>query len=443
MAAMANPRVAIVGGGFGGLACARKLDGKPLDVLLVDARNYFLFTPLLYQVATALLNATDVAFPFRTVFRRSRNVRFHQAYVTDADFDRRTLTTHTDREISYDYLVLATGSTNDYFGSREIADATLGLKTLGEAQRLRNHALSCLERAAQEEDPGERNRWLTFVVVGGGPTGVEYAGALNELLRLVLGRDYPELRLEESRIILVEGRDRLLAAFSPGLGAYARRVLERRGIEVRVGSLVEEASEERVVLSDGSVIPTRTVVWSAGVRPFDPVGPEAARSRTARLEVDERLRVRDRPEVFAIGDVASVESGGAELPMLSPPAMQEGRYVARAILDASRGRAAADTRPFRYKDKGTMATIGRNAAVAELGRLRLKGFPGWVAWLTVHLWYIVGLRNRLAIFARWGWTYVKRDRPIRLIMRVEADRTTDELMADLEDRERRIKEESP
>jgi len=423
MRRMARPQVVIVGGGFGGLACARKLDGADVDVLLVDSHNYHLFTPLLYQVATALLNAPDVAYPFRKVFRRSRNVRFRQAYVTGIDFDARRLTTHTGDAIAYDHLVLTTGSTNNYYGNREIADATLGMKTLEEASRLRNHVLSCLEYAVREPDAERRRTWLTFVVVGGGPTGVEYAGALRELLHLVLGRDYPELRLEESKIVLVEGQDRVLALFDEKLSGYADRQLERRGIDVRTGTLVRGASAESVELSTGETIPTRTVVWSAGVRPFDPAGKDLARSRTARIQVDERLRIPGCEGAFAIGDAASVASGGTELPMLSPPAMQAGRYVARLIAAAARGRPIDGAKPFRYVDKGTMATIGRNA---------------WAAWLTVHLWYIVGFRNRLAVFGRWAWTYLRKDRPIRLIMRIDSDQVTDELVADFEDRELEI-----
>lgn len=443
MGGMARPQVVIVGGGFGGLACARKLDGADVDVLLVDSHNYHLFTPLLYQVATALLNTPDVAYPFRKVFRRSRNVRFRQAYVTGIDFDARRLTTHTGDAIDYDHVVLATGSTNDYYGSREIADATLGLKTLEEATRLRNHVLSCLEYAVREQDAEGRRPWLTFVVVGGGPTGVEYAGALRELLHIVLGRDYPELRLEESRIVLVEGQDRVLGMFDRRLSAYARRQLERRGIDVRTGTLVRGATAESVELSTGETISTRTVVWSAGVRPFDPAGKSLARSRTDRIRVDERLRIPGREGAFAIGDAASVADGPAELPMVSPPAMQAGRYVARLLAGAADGRSIEGAKPFRYVDKGTMATIGRNAAVAQLWRLRLRGFPGWAAWLTVHLWYVVGFRNRLAVFGRWAWTYLRKDRPIRLILRTDPDRVTDELVADFEDRELEIGGKSP
>jgi NADH dehydrogenase len=423
MAAMARERVVIVGGGFGGLACARALDGADVDVLLLDARNYHLFTPLLYQVATALLDPSDIAYPFRTVFRRSPNVRFRQARVTGVDFDARQVTVAGGDPIPYDTLVLATGSANAYFGNPELAERTIGMKQLDEAMRLRNHVLSCLERAAQTADPAERAEWLTFVIVGGGPTGVEYAGALAELLDMVLGRDFPELAPGSARVVLVEGAERLLGGFHPRLGGYAADTLRSRGVEVRLSALVREATESSAVLSSGETLGARTVVWSAGVGPSDPLPAGAARSRTRRLEVDDHLRLC--PGVYAIGDVASVRTGEAELPMLSPPAMQEGRYVARAIRHG--GEPAA---PFRYRDKGTMATIGRRAAVAQVGPVRLRGFLGWVTWLVVHLYYLIGFRNRAAVLASWGWDYVRRDRPIRLIVRSRYDPVVASLMPD-------------
>jgi NADH dehydrogenase len=416
-------RVVIVGGGFGGLVCARALDGADVDVLLVDARNYHLFTPLLYQVATALLDPSDIAYPFRTVFRHSPNVRFRQARVTGVDFDGRRVEVAGGEAIPYDTLVLATGSANAYFGNPALAERTIGMKALDEALQLRNHVLSCLERAAQTSDPAERAKWLTFVIVGGGPTGVEYAGALAELLGMVLGRDFPELVPGSAKVVLVEGADRLLGPFHPRLGAYAADTLRSRGVEVRLSTLVREAGEDAAVLSsvaDGAVttIGARTIVWSAGVGPIDPLPDKDSRpvrSRTGRLRVDEFLRLR--PGVYAIGDVASVGAGGdGELPMLSPPAMQEGRYVARAIR-----RGGEPDRPFRYTDKGTMATIGRRAAVAQVGPVRLRGFLGWITWLVVHLYYLIGFRNRAAVLASWGWDYLRRDRPIRLIVRSRYD----------------------
>ena len=413
----------IVGAGFGGLACARELDGNgTVEVLLLDRHNYHVFTPLLYQVATSLLNPSDIAYPLRAIFRRSRNVRFRQGAVTSVDPERRVVRTALDEEFTYDSLVIATGSVNNYFANESLAHHTLGMKTLEEAMRLRNHVLGCLELAARAATDEERREWLTFVVVGGGPTGVEYAGALAELLKMVLGRDYPELDPALARIVVVEGLDRLLGAFHPKLGAYALQELQSRGVEARTGTLVETAGDTSVVLKDGEDIRSRTIVWSAGVRPADPLGERAPdRSRTRRIKVDPQLRVPGLPGVYAIGDAASVATDDGELPMLSPPAMQAGRYVARSIVKGG------STEPFRYVDKGTMATIGRGAAVADVRGFKLKGFIGWLAWLFVHIYYLIGFRNRVAVLASWAWDYIRRDRPIRLIIRSEADPIAEKL----------------
>jgi len=414
-------RVVIVGGGFGGLSCARALDGSDREVLLLDKHNYHLFTPLLYQVATALLNPSDIAYPLRRVFRKSRNVRFRQAMVTGVDFERHAISTHFGDEIEYDTLVLATGGTNNYFGNTPLAEHSIGLKSLHEALRLRNHVLSCLEEAEQERDADERRKWLTFVVVGGGPTGVEYAGALDELLDLVLSFDYPTLKRSDARIVLIEGLDRLLGAFHPKLGQYAEQTLAGRGMEVRTRTLVEKADDDSVTLRSGETINAKTVVWSAGVRPTDPLNGAPRSDRSKRLEADEYLRLRGHDNVYVIGDAAAVRTPNGELPMLSPPAMQEGRYVARAIRS---GRAQ---KPFHYLDKGTMATIGRNAAVADVRGFKLKGLLGWLAWLFVHIYYLIGFRNRVAVLASWAWNYILKDRPIRLITRAQPDPLADEV----------------
>jgi NADH:quinone reductase (non-electrogenic) len=415
----------IVGGGFGGLACARKLAGEPVEVTLVDSHDYHLFTPLLYQVAVALLHPGDIAYPFRSVLRGAKNVRFRQAAVAAVDLERRLLRTSAGRELPYDYLILATGSTSDYFGNAALAETTLGMKTLAQAQRLRNHVLACLEHAAQATDETERRSYLTFVVVGGGPTGVEYAGALGELRKLV-GREYPEFPSSQVRIVVVEGADRLLPAFPEKLGRYAEKILARRGVEAMTGLLITAAGPGSVALSNGEEIAARTVVWSAGVRAANLPGTDAIEhGRADRLQVDDRLHPAGHPEVFAIGDLASLATG--ELPMLSAPAMQQGRYAARSIAADVRGKPALP--PFRYRDKGTMAVIGRNAAVADLFGLRLTGFLGWIAWLAVHLYYVVGFRNRAAVFFHWGWDYIRRDRPTRMITTVEPDAVTDALVS--------------
>src|SRR5207247_92321 len=334
-----RPRVVIVGSGFGGLACARRLNRQPVDVILLDQHNYHLFTPLLYQVATGLLNPAAIAYPLRTVLRHSPNGRFQQATVAGVDLAGKTVRVRGGPHIPYDYLVLATGSTDNYFANQEIADVSLGVKVLADATGLRNHVLTCLERADAESNLDVRRALLTFVIVGGGPTGVECSGALAELMQIVAGKDYHQISRSEIRIVLVEGLPRLLNAFSEHLGRYAQRVLERRGVEVRTTALVKTADEHGVALSDGTLIPCRTIIWSAGVRPNDPIGePSPPRFRNRRIKVDAQLRIPGAAGAYAIGDVASPElDDQRELPMLSPPAMQAGRYVAAAILAAIRG----------------------------------------------------------------------------------------------------------
>ena len=412
-----RPRVVIAGAGFGGLACARKLDREPVDVILLDQHNYHLFTPLLYQVATGLLNPSDIAYPLRTVFRHSPNVRFRRATVTRVDLVRKVVKLDAGPPLSYDYLVLATGSTDNYFGNEQVARVSLGLKALEDATRLRNHVLTCLERADAEPDPDVRRGLLTFVVVGGGPTGVESSGALSELMEIVAGKDYHQISRAEIRVILVEGTDRLLNAFSVRLGRYAKRVLERRGVEVRTGALVKTANGHSVMLADGKEIACASIIWSAGVRPNDPIGESPLpRFRNARIRVDEWLRIPGAPGAYGIGDVASPDVGNRELPMLSPPAMQAGRYVAGTIVDEVRG-VQGERKPFHYLDKGTMATIGRNAGVTHLpGGLEFTGFLGWLTWLFVHIYYLIGFRNRISALASWAWDYLRHDRPIRIIL---------------------------
>jgi NADH dehydrogenase len=290
-----------------------------------------------------------------------------------------------------------------------------GLKDLPQAIQLRNHVLACLERAALADDPRERQRHLTFCIIGGGPTGVEYAGALGELVRLVLPHEYPEIDPAAVRIVLLEGGDRLLPVFPSRLSEYARRELLRRGVDVRTGALVADASEMHVTTRDGTTIETTTIVWTAGVRPTDLVTRvEAPHTPAKRFDVDDHCRIRGTEHAYAIGDAAAVrDRRGEPLPMLSPPAMQEGRFVAREIVGSRRGERQ---RAFRYRDKGTLATIGRTAAVGVVGPFQFTGFVGWVVWLAVHLYYLIGFENRVRVLLRWAWYYVRHDRPVRALI---------------------------
>jgi NADH dehydrogenase len=408
-------RVVIVGAGFAGLQCAQRLSGKPVDVLLIDRNNYHLFTPLLYQVASSLLNPSDIAYPVRTVFRGSLNVRFRVAQVTGVAFEAKVVETADGGRLPYDCLVIATGSATNFFGMISVERAAHGLKDLPEAVALRTHVIRAFEGAARETDHAALRAWLTFVVVGGGPTGVEYAGALSELIHRVLVRDYPELDLRAVRVILIEALDHVLPAFLPALSEDARKRLERLGVEVRLGARLLDVMDGRITLSSGETLAAQTLVWAAGVKPAElDTALDVRRTPSRRIAVDPCLRIPDCPGAFAIGDVAGATQDGRELAMMSPQAMQEGRYVADAIMRLERQQPL---RPFRYRDKGIMATIGRHAAVAQVGPLSFKGPIGWFVWLFVHLYYIIGYRNRLVVLTSWAWNYAFYDRPIRLITR--------------------------
>src|SRR4029077_3924288 len=364
---MTRPRVVIAGAGFGGLTCARALASAPVDVLVIDRNNYHLFTPLLYQVASALLDPGEIARPVRELIRPLDNADFRQAEVTGADFAQRLLL--TDRgPVPYDYLVLATGSRSDYYGNASLARHAFGLKELDEGLALRNRVLGRFEASRWVDDPEQRRVMLTFAVVGGGPTGVEMAGALSELIRLVLRKDYRDLHMDEVRVLLLEAGGSLLAAFDAPLREAARKSLEKKHVEVMLGAKVEEVTEGSIRLTGGKEIPAGTIVWTAGVRASD-IGAAigAPLGRQARILVEPTLQVPGHPVVFAIGDLAGATNetgapdGGATLPMLIPVAMQEGRQVAATIAElVGNGGAKA----FRYKDPGIMATIGRNSAVA-------------------------------------------------------------------------------
>jgi len=418
-----RPRVVIIGAGFGGLQCARKLARAPVEVTLLDRHNYHLFTPLLYEVSTSLLNPSDVSPPIRSIVRSARNTSFGLVEVDDVDLDAREVISLSGLRFPYDYLVIAAGSTTNFFSNASVERDAHTVKELPDALEFRNHVLRCFEAAEMEDDDALRRTWLTFVIVGAGPTGVEYAGALAELVDLVVRNDYRRLSRDMFRIILVEGMDRVLPSFLDRLGEKARRELERRGVEVLVGRRVEELADDRVVLSGGEVVETKTVAWAAGVEPAPLAGRlRLERTGSGRVRVDERLRATGHDRVYAIGDIAAVlDEDGHELPMMAPQAMQEGRYVARAITTELRHK---EVRPFRFRHKGVMATIGRNAGVAQIRNFSLSGRPGWLAYLLVHLYYLIGFRNRLAVFGQWAWYYLRYDRPIRIIARarqMEAD----------------------
>ncbi|HEX4818780.1 MAG TPA: NAD(P)/FAD-dependent oxidoreductase [Acidimicrobiales bacterium] len=402
--------VVVIGAGFGGLAAVKELADAPVQVTIVDRHNFHTFQPLLYQVATAGLNAADVAYAVRGIFQRQRNVSFRQAEVIGVDWPRSTLVLD-DGELHFDHLVVAAGASAAYFGIDGAEQNGFPLYVLEDAIRLRNHMLERFEAA--DADPSLVDEGaLCFVVVGGGPTGVEVAGALSELFRMVLRKDFPRLDMGKVRIVLVEMADVLLQPFSPASQQHARERLADMGVDVRTNEAVVRVSPTDVELKSGEVLASHTLVWAAGVRAnplADALGVPTGRS--GRIVVGPDLRIDGHPNAYAVGDVAaSLGPDGAVLPMLAPVAMQGGRHVARQIRSGRH-------KPFRYRDKGTMATIGRRAAVAELPlHVRLSGTPAWLAWLGLHLVTLVGFRNRLSVFLNWAWNYVTWDRGPRLII---------------------------
>ncbi len=405
-------RVIIVGMGFGGIRAAARLAGQGLEVLLVDRNNYHLFQPLLYQVATAGLEQESIAYPVRAMARNWPGTRFVLAEVTGVDCAERVLFTSGDR-LPYDYLIIGAGSVTNYFGNDDISRNAFDLKRLVDGERLRNQILASFERAVTEADEERRRALMTFVIVGGGPTGVEFAGALVELVHFVLAKDYPELTARDARIILVEAAESLLLAFPDRLQRYAARKLAAMGVELRFGVRVTGATPELVTFHDGTSISAHTLFWSAGVCAAPLAGKLGLpQGPGGRIRVQPDLTVAGHPELFVIGDMAYFEQDGAPLPMVAPVAMQMGIHAARAILAREQGRRSA---PFRYFDKGSMATIGRNAAVAASHGLKLTGYPAWLAWLILHLYYLIGFRNRILVLLNWAWYYWFHERQVRLI----------------------------
>jgi NADH dehydrogenase len=405
--------VVIVGAGFGGLNAAMGLCKADVDVTVIDRRNYHLFQPLLYQVATAGLAPSQIATPIRRILAGQRNATVLLEKVEGIDTAARHVLTET-RRIAYDYLVIATGARHAYFGHDEWEETAPGLKTIGDATEIRARILTAFEKAEIAQDPEARRRLLTFVVIGGGPTGVEMAGAIAELARKAIAQDFRNIDARSARVLLVEADRRLLTAFPEKLSDSAKDQLERLGVEVLLGSAVVRCDADGVALADSQHIASGCVVWAAGVmasRAAKWLGVPA--DRAGRVIVRSDLTIEGHPEIFVIGDTAAVHDGeGRQVPGVAPAAKQMGRYVARVI----RGRMA-DTHPgpFRYSDFGSLATIGRSAAVADLGRLKLAGFSAWLLWSLAHLWFLVGFRNRIAVFLDWIWAYATFDRSARLI----------------------------
>lgn len=407
----ARPRVLVVGAGFGGLAVVRGLAKAPVDVTVVDRRNYHAFLPLLYQVATSGLSPQDVTYPVRGVLRRIRNARFHLGDVRAVDLDARWIETGHGARLPFDYLVVAPGSTTETWGNASVAHTALGLHDVEEALVVRNRVLSRLEQADASEDPVRRDELLGFVVVGGGPTGLELAGALAELRRHVVPRDFPGLR-ESMRVVLLEGREELLGAFPERLRAAALRQVEALGVEVRLRSLVDRVEGDGVWLRNGERIPARTVVWAAGVRAAPLGAILGSTERDGRIPVRRTLQLLSHDRVYAIGDAARVD-GATNLPQVAPVAIQQGGLAAANILRQLRGHPPFE---FTYRDRGSMATIGRNHAVAHVFGLALSGRIAWWAWLLVHIVFLVGFRNRVSVLVNWAYNYFTYDRGLRAIV---------------------------
>jgi len=410
--------VVVVGAGFAGLRVATRLAKTQAHVILLDRQNYHLFQPLLYQVATAGLEPEEIAKPVRTILGRQANLEFRLAEVKRIDLDRRVVLSD-GMAIAYDYLVLAAGAEVDTFGNASIEAHALELKGLGDAIAIRNHVLRCFERAMTDGDPARRGTWLRFVIVGGGPTGVEMAGALAELVRLVLRRDYRGLSAEDVRVTLLEAQDRLLPGLPLDLAAHAQRSLERKGVEVRYGAQVERVDPDHVTLRSGERLDAATVIWAAGARAVELVrnlGP--AQGSRGRVRVEADLSLPSHPEAFVIGDAAYLESDGRALPMMAPVAIQMAEAAAENIRRRIDGQS---TTPFRYRDPGGLATIGRNAAVAYVHGLKFRGLAAWIVWLVVHLIQLIGFRNRLLVLVNWAWDYLFYDRAVRLITPTTGD----------------------
>ena len=414
----ALPHIVIVGGGFAGLWTTRALADLPVRITLIDRHNHHLFQPLLYQVATAGLSAPDIAAPLRHILRRQKNVEVRLADVVAIAPHDKCITLADGDTVAFDHLLLATGATHAYFGHDEWAQHAPGLKTLDDALRLRRHLLLAFERAEAEPDPARRAAWLNFAIVGGGPTGVELAGTLAEIARHTLKNEFRQIDPSQARVRLIEAGPRVLASFPDALSEKARRQLEKLGVDVSTGTPVSDITGEGYRLGD-TFVPAKTVVWAAGV-----AASPLARSlgvpldRAGRVPVLPDLSVPGHPDIFVAGDLAAVASDGKPVPGVAPAAKQMGRHVAQALRARLAGRA---TSAFRYQDYGNLATIGRMAAVVDFGRLKFSGLLAWWFWLTAHVFFLIGFRNRMIVLLNWFWAYWSYQRGARIILGADRD----------------------
>ncbi len=422
--ALGTPRVVIIGSGFGGLNAARGFRHAPVDVTVIDHSNHFVFQPLLYQVATAELSPADISAPIRGVLRRQGNTRTVLAHVTNVDVDRREviavdLGDGHEHRIPYDYLVIATGARESYFGHNEWGKRAPGLKSISDATDIRREILLAFETAELESDRERIGALMTFVIVGGGPTGVEMAGAIADLARNGIRRDFRAIDTAGARVLLVEAGPRLLPQFPEGLGKKAQGALQRLGVEVRLGAAVNDVDTDGVVIGNQH-IRAQTVIWAAGVE-----ASEAAKwlgvtpAKAGRVPVEPDLTVEGHPEIYVLGDTASAsDRDGSPLPGVASVAIQQGHYAARAIIERSRKHnPTAPIAPFRYFDRGYLATVGRTYAIGEIGPLQLSGVPAWFVWAGVHIAYLIGFRNRALVLTQWLWKYLTYQRGARLITR--------------------------
>jgi len=414
------PHVVIVGGGFAGLYAAQALGNVPIKLTLIDKRNFHLFQPLLYQVATGSLSPADISSPLRLVLKGNQNTQVLLDQVTDIDPDRQLLNLG-NRTLSYDTLILATGVRHHYFGNDQWQSVAPGLKTIEDALLMRRRIYGAFEAAEKETDPEKRKAWLTFVIVGGGPTGVELAGAIAELAHSVLKNDFHHIDTTSAQILLLEGLDRVLPPYAPELSARAQLDLIKLGVKIQTNTLVTQVTEGAVTVRQGEtekLIPARTILWAAGVKAsglgkvlHEKTG--VALDRSGRVMVEENLTVAGYPNIFVIGDLANFShQGDRPLPGIAPVAMQEGKYVAQWIKRELRGQTHA---PFHYQDVGSLAVIGQNAAVVDLGWIKLTGLIAWLAWVFAHIYYLIEFDNKLVVMVQWGWNYLTRGRGARLI----------------------------